>query len=152
MKQYTHVCIDKNGVGLNTLRLDIDQNGIQTARQRGIQLAEGSVRLQHDIHVFLWDDSVAGVRRRIELLNDENLAGSCFLVRVMWPHLTEPGRFSSGTLKGDGGQNGPPSGISTNGAWAFEGSIPRRYCYIEGFDNPEKPGFEDWLSGQGWPT
>ena len=146
MKQYTHVCIDKNGVGLGLLQQDIDQNGIQTARIRGIQLAQGSVRLQHDIHVFLWDDSAAGVRGRKGI----EAAGNCFLVRVMWPHLTEPGKFRAGTLKGDSGHNGPPSGVSTNGAWAFEGSIPREYCYIEGFDNPTNMGFEDWRSGRGW--
>ncbi|WP_148261951.1 hypothetical protein [Methylomonas methanica] len=129
-----------------TLQADFDLNGIQTAKQRGIVLATGSVKLQHDIHVFLWDDSAAGVkgRRGIEA------AGNCFLVRVRWPHLTEPGVIFSGTLAGDGGHAGPPAGVSTNGAWAFKGAIPRKYCYIEGIDTPTKPGFENWRSGKGW--
>jgi hypothetical protein len=146
MIEYTHLCIDKAGVGLPVLLAALDLNGIQTAQQRGIVLAAGSVRLQHDVHVFLWDDSVAGIRgrRRIEA------AGNCILVRVRWPHLTQPGVIFSGTLAGDGGHNGPPAGVSTNGAWAFKGAIPRRYCFIVGQDLPTTPNFENWRSGLGW--
>jgi hypothetical protein len=146
MKEYTHVCIDKANVGLGVLRTALDQNGIQTAKQRGIVLAGGSVALQHDIHVFLWDDSAAGVRGRRGI----EAAGNCILVRVRWPHLTEPGIIFSGTLAGDGGHNGPPAGISTNGAWAFKGAIPRKYCFIEGLDTAATANFENWRSGQGW--
>ena len=146
MKEYTHVRIDKAGVGLAVLRAALDLNGIQTAQQRGIVLAGGSVRLQHDIHVFLWDDSTAGVRGRRGI----EAAGNCILVRVRWPHLTEPGLIFNGTLAGDGGHAGPPSGVSTNGAWAFKGAIPRQYCYIEGLDTPATANFENWRSGQGW--
>lgn len=146
MKEYTHVCIDKGGVGLATLMADIDLNGIQTAKQRGIILSGGSIKLQHDLHVFLWDDSTAGIRGRRGI----EAAGNCFLVRVRWPHLTEPGIIFNGTLAGDGGHNGPPAGVSTNGAWAFKGAVPRQYCYIDGFDAPTKANFENWRSGQGW--
>jgi hypothetical protein len=146
MKEYTHVCIDKTRVGLDVLRRDLNQNGIQTARDRGIQLAGGSVALQHDVHVFLWDDSVAGVRGRRGI----EQRGDCVLVRVRWPHLTETGLIFSGTLAGDGGHNGPPRGVSPNGAWAFRGSIPRGFCYIEGLDSQDTANFENWRSGQGW--
>jgi hypothetical protein len=146
MKEYTHVCIDKAGVGLAVLRGALDLHGIQTAQQRGIALAAGSIRLQHDIHVFLWDDSAAGVRGRQGI----EAAGHCILVRVRWPYLTEPGVIFNGTLAGDGGHAGPPSGTSTNGAWAFKGTIPRRYCYIDGLDTPATANFESWRSGQGW--
>lgn len=146
MTEYTHVCIDKAGVGLPALIAALDANGIQTARQRGVVLAAGSVALQHDLHVFLWDDSVAGVRGRRRIED----AGNCILVRVRWPHLTKPGLIFSGTLAGDGGHNGPPAGVSTNGAWAYKGAIPRQYCFIEGHDLPTTANFESWRSGQGW--
>jgi hypothetical protein len=96
----------------------------------------------------MWDDSVAGVkgRRGIEA------NGNCFLVRIRWPHLVESGNIFSGTLKGDGGHNGPPSGKSPNGAWAFKGAIPWQYCYVEGLDTPGTPGFNDWMEGRGWPA
>jgi hypothetical protein len=147
MKEYTHVVIDKFGTGLDSLRQLIDANGIQTAHQRNIALAEGSRRLEHHLHVFLWDDGVPGVkgRRGIEA------AGNCFLVRVRWPVLTESGIIFSGSLQGDNMHSGPPSGVSTNGAWAYKGSIPRKFCYIEGLDTPDKDGFASWREGRGWP-
>ncbi|WP_250464140.1 hypothetical protein [Microbulbifer litoralis] len=146
MKEYTHVCIDKNNLGLDVLRADIAANGIQTAEQRGFQLAAGSLRLEHHLHVFLWDNSSMGVNGRMGIES----AGNCFLVRIRWNHLTESGAFLSGTLGGDNGHVGPPKGKSTNGAWAFKGSIPANNCYVEGFHSAATNGFETWRSGKGW--
>jgi hypothetical protein len=146
VNEYTHVVVDKAGVGLDALRQAIADNGLQTAQQLGIQLAAGSVKLEHHLHIFLWDSSVAGVKGRRGIES----AGSCFVVRVRWPALTESGYIFSGTLKGDGGHNGPPAGKSPNGAWAYQGEIPRRYCFIEGFDSPETPTFANWREGLGW--
>ncbi len=120
MIEYTHLCIDKAGVGLPVLLAALDLNGIQTAQQRGIVLAAGSVRLQHDVHVFLWDDSVAGIRGRRGI----EAAGNCILVRVRWPHLTQPGIIFSGTLAGDGGHNGPPAGVLDQWRLGLQGRDP----------------------------
>ncbi|MDU9412163.1 hypothetical protein ACPA5B_12340 [Pseudomonas solani] len=146
MKEYRHVVIDKAGVGLATLRQSLDQAGLETAQQRGIQLATGSVRLEHHLNVFLWDDTTAGQKGYINLI----LAGNCVAVKVRWTTLTEPGIIFSGTLQGDNGHNGPPQGKSTNGAWAYKGSIPRNYCFIEGVDTEQTPGYAKWKSGTGW--
>jgi hypothetical protein len=147
MNDYGHVVIDKAGIGLDALRQQVAGNGLQTAQQRGIPLAPGSIKFEHHLHVFVWDGSDHGIRGRRGI----EAAGNCFLVRVRWPRLTESGSFLPGSLKGDSMQNGPPSGRSTNGAWAFKGPIPRRYCFIEGLDAPDHPGFDDWREGRGWP-
>jgi len=147
MKEYSHVCIDKNETGLATLQQDIANNGLRTADQLGIILSGGSQMLEHHLHVFLWDDSVLGVRRRRDLLVNPETS---FLVRVRWPLLTETGWIFSGTLRGDNGHVGPPSGRSTNGAWAYRGSIPADYCFVEGYHDASTDGFENWRSGRGW--
>jgi hypothetical protein len=146
-KEYTSVVIDKTGVGIRTLQLAVAENGLQTADTLGIQLSQGSQKLEHHLNVFMWDDSVNGVkgRRGIEQ------AGNCFLVRIRWANLVETGMFFSGTLKGDSGHNGPPSGVSTNGAWAYKGAVPWQYCYVVGLDTPNMNGFNDWSLFQGWP-
>ena len=146
MAEYTHVCIDKAGVGLDVLRQDFANHGIQTAQARGIVLAAGSIRLEHHLHVFLWDESSNGVKRRRDLLTDPD----SFLVRVRWTHLTKEGIIFSGTLKGDTGHAGPPAGRSTNGGWAYRGGIPANYCFVEGHHTTGTAGFEDWRSGRGW--
>lgn len=147
-KEYTSVVIDKTGIGIRNLQLAVVENGLQTAQMLGIQLSMGSIRLEHHLHVFMWDDSVAGVkgRRGIEQ------AGNCFVVRVRWTNLSETGTFFSGTLKGDGGHNGPPSGVSPNGAWAFKGAVPWQYCYVDDLDTPDLAGFGDWREFRGWPA
>ncbi|MCB1905891.1 MAG: hypothetical protein KDH15_00855 [Rhodocyclaceae bacterium] len=113
----------------------------------GIRLSAGSIRLEHHLHVFVWDDTAAGVRGRRGI----EANGNCFLVRIRWRELTETGRIMSGTLKGDGGHNGPPAGISPNGAWAYKGAIPWEYCFVVGLDGPDTPGFADWSAYRGWP-
>jgi hypothetical protein len=146
-KEYTSVVIDKNGLGLRALQLAVAENGLQTAQMLGIQLSMGSVQLEHHLHVFVWDDSKAGIKGRMGI----EQAGNCFLVRIRWTHLSESGWLFSGTLHGDTGHNGPPSGASTNGAWAFKGAIPWQYCYVDGLDAPDIPGFADWSNFLGWP-
>ena len=154
MKEYTHVVIDKQGVGLNVLRQRIDAGGLQTAQSLGIALSQGSMKLEHHLHVFLWDDSVKGINGRLGvqgLLPGMQINQSCFLVRVRWPNLTESGSVFSGTLKGDNMHAGPPSGPSSNGAWAYKGNIPRKFCFIEDLDTAATNGFKGWCDGQGWP-
>jgi hypothetical protein len=145
-KEYTSVVIDKKEVGLQPLRLAVAENGLLTAQMLGIQLAQGSVQLDHHLHVFVWDDTTAGVKGRRVI----ETAGDCFLVRIRWTLLSESG-FFRGTLHGDSGQASPPSGASTNGAWAFKGAIPWQYCYVEGLDTPDIPGFPGWKEFLGWP-
>lgn len=146
-KEYTSVVIDKTNLGLRVLQLAVAENGLQTSEMLGIQLSQGSIKLEHHLNVFMWDDSVAGIKGRMGIVQH----GSCFVVRIRWINLTESGSIFSGTLKGDSGHNGPPSGASTNGAWAYKGAIPWQYCYVDGLDAPDIRGFEDWRSFRGWP-
>lgn len=151
MALYWHVVIDKANVGAAHIRNDLHLHGLQTAEQRGIVLAAGSRTLMHHRHVFLWDDSVAGTNGRQSLLA---VTGDTVEVIVNWPHLTQPMRLLptvTGTLRGDGGHHGPPSGISSNGAWAYPGAIERRWIFIVGRDSAQTPGFAQWQSGEGWP-
>src|ERR1051326_4086039 len=135
MKEYRHVVIDKMGVGLANLRQSIANSGLETAHSRGIVLSQGSQRLEHHLHVFLWDETTAGQKGYLGIV----LAGNFVAVRVRWHHLTESWPLWPGTLLGDSMQNGPPSGVSTNGAWAYKGNIPRNYCYIMDLDTDQTP-------------
>src|ERR1700684_2791970 len=117
MKEYRHVVIDKMSVGLGTIRTSLDQNGLETAQSRNIVLSQGSQSLEHHLHVFLWDDTTAGQKGYLGIV----LAGNCVTVRVRWTDLTESWTLWPGTLKGDSMQNSPPSGPSSNGAWAYKG-------------------------------
>lgn len=146
MTQYNHVVIDKTGMGLPALRTAVDTNGLQTAQQLGIVLAGGSLQLEHHLHVFMWDETRAGINGRVNI----QTAGSCFNVRIRWKRLTLPGIIFNGTLNGDGGHMGAPAGWSTNGAWAYRGGIPRDACFIEGLDDVTTPGFDNWFASNGW--
>jgi hypothetical protein len=146
LKEYRHVVIDKAGVGLPALRQSIAASGLETAYARGIQLSGGSMKLEHHLNVFLWDDSIAGQKGYLGIV----LAGNCITVRVRWDHLLESGLVFPGTLKGDGGHAGIPAGKSPNGAWAFKGSIPRNYCFIDDLDTQATPDYEKWKTGTGW--
>ena len=151
MKEYSHVVIDKNRVGLEQLRMDIKNNGLLTAQASGYadQMAEGSIRLEHHLNVFLWDSSIAGEKGRLGIiLNSEE--GTFFTVRVRCPYLTEEGLLLRGTLKGDSGHHGIPSGRSTNGAWAYKGNIEPRFCFIEGLHTSQTPNYQSWYRGDGW--
>jgi len=151
MKEYCHVVVDKNNVGW-TLRKDIQRNGLLTAQASGYAqtMAQGSLRLEHHLNVFLWDSTVTGEKGRLGILL--NLPeGASFTVRVRCPYLTEEGLLLPGTLKGDSGHHGIPSGRSTNGAWAYKGNIPSRFCFIEGLHTKSTPGYQSWLRGDGWP-
>jgi hypothetical protein len=146
MEEYSHVAIDKGGIGLPALSGAIALNGVQTAHTRGIILATGSQKLEHHLHVFMWDNSTAGVKGRLGIEN----AGNCVTVKIRWRTLTKPGMIFNGTLQGDSMANSPPSGKSTNGAWAYKGNIPRDACFIEGTDLASTAGFDRWLAGNGW--
>jgi len=150
MAIYYHVVIDKTNQGLAHLRNQLDLHGLMTAEQRGLthQFPPVMIAMQHHQHVFLWDDRPAGVRGRQGL---ENGVGETITVKVNWPELTEPGLVFAGTLAGDSGHVGPPHGTSTNGAWAYKGSIARQWLFIDGVDSPNDPGFNDWVAGKGWP-
>ena len=146
MEEYRHIAIDKGGVGLPVLIAALHGNGVQTAQARGIVLATGSQKLEHHLHVFMWDGSAAGIKGRMGI----EAAGNCVTVRIRWRTLTKPGYIFSGTLLGDSMANSPPGGTSTNGAWAYKGNIPRDACYIEGQDTPATAGFNNWQTGNGW--
>ena len=151
MKEYTHIVIDKNNVG-RALRKDIKRNGLLTAQSSGYaqNMAQGSINLEHHLNVFLWDRTIAGEKGRLGIVL--NLPeGTFFTVTVRCPHLTEEGLIFSGTLKGDNGHNGIPSGRSTNGAWAYKGNISPKFCFIEGIHTTETPGYQSWYRGDGWP-
>ncbi len=151
MKEYSHVVIDKNDVGLGTLRTRISRNGLLTAEASGYadQLSDGSRNLEHHLHVFLWDSTIAGEKGRLGIVLNST-PGTFFTVRVRCPYLTEDGLLFSGTLKGDSGHAGPPSGRSTNGAWAYRGNIEPRFCFIEGLHSSQTPNYQSWYNGNGW--
>lgn len=151
MDEYSHVVIDKMGVGLPALRTRIQLNGLLTAEASGYgaQMAEGSRRLKHHLHVFMWDETVAGVKGRLGIVLALGV-GTCFVVRIRWPVFTKDGMIFSGTLQGDGGHAGPPKGLSTNGAWAYEGNIPSNFCFIEGMHTSQTANYAKWASGAGW--
>ncbi|MEU8703655.1 hypothetical protein [Streptomyces sp. NPDC048565] len=54
-KMYTHVAIDKQDAGVKQLRLSLNENGLRTAQSLDIRLAEGSEKMGHHRHVFMWD-------------------------------------------------------------------------------------------------
>ncbi|MEA5547922.1 hypothetical protein VB816_23335, partial [Limnoraphis robusta CCNP1324] len=145
VKQYTHLVIDKENVGLDTLRQSLNENGLQTAEHRNIRLSEGSEKLRHHQHVFMWDSSKKGIKGAIGIES----RGGVVKVKIRMPGLSEPTWYSRGTLKGD--NMGPLGGKSETGAWAYEGDIPRKYLFIEEMDNVAHPGFQDWYEGRGWP-
>ncbi|WP_109448349.1 hypothetical protein [Streptomyces sp. ICBB 8177] len=146
--EYTHVAVDKQGAGLDQLRLSLNTNGLKTAASLDMKLSEGSEKMGHHQHVFMWDATVKGIKGVSGIVRGVG-SESAVNVKIRMLDLSEPGLFSQGTLKGD-----QPTGLggrSTNGAWAHEGDIPRKYLFIEGLDQPDQPGFKDWLAGKGWP-
>ncbi|MCT7984920.1 DUF4157 domain-containing protein [Laspinema sp. A4] len=145
VKEYKHLVIDKQDVGLDALRESLNENGLQTAENRNISLSEGSEKLGHHQHVFMWDSSKKGIQGSIGIESQ----GEVVKVRIRMQGLSEPTWYSRGTLKGD--NMGPLGGKSTTGAWAYEGDIPRKYLFIDGMDSVSQPGFESWYEGKGWP-
>lgn len=147
--EYTHVAVDKDGVGLDQLLLSLNANGLRTAQSLNIKLSGGSEKLGHHQHVFMWDARAKGIEGASKIVERVG-QDSSVKVKIRRASLTEPGFLSQGTLKGD--QNtGQLGGKSQNGAWAYEGDIPRKYLFIEGIDQVNQPGFADWLAGKGWP-
>jgi hypothetical protein len=146
--EYTHIAIDKNGAGLDQIRLSLNAKGLQTAASRGIKLAKGGEDAGHHEHVFMWDSGAKGIKGGAKIVQ-WNAKDSSVLVKIRSGDLKEPTWYSQGTLKGDNktGLGGP----SENGAWAYKGDIPRKYLFIDGIDQANQPGFEDWLAGKGWP-
>jgi hypothetical protein len=144
-REYTHIVIDKTAIGVGELLQSLNNTGLQTARTRKVTLAEGSVKLGHDRHVFMWDDTEKGRKGAQALINP----GDSIKVRIRWNNLTMRGLFTQGTLKKD--TMGVLGKGEETGAWAYEGDIDRRYIFIEGIDKESDPGYEDWKSGEGWP-
>jgi hypothetical protein len=62
MDEYSHVAIDKGGIGLPALMAALNQNGVQTAQTGGILLAPGSQKLEH--HLQLVDQRRLGLQRQ----------------------------------------------------------------------------------------
>ncbi|MFC9428229.1 hypothetical protein [Streptomyces sp. NPDC056987] len=146
--EYTHVAIDKKDTGLDQLRLSLNTNGLKTAASLDIKLSEGSEKMGHHKHVFMWDATVKGLKGVTGIVEGVG-QNSTVNVKIRMLDLSEPGLFSKGNLKGD--QPKGLGGKSTNGAWAHEGDIPRKYLFIEGLDQANQSGFKDWLAGKGWP-
>jgi hypothetical protein len=151
VKEYSHVVIDKKDVGLEQLKQRISVNGLLTAEASGYadEMSAGSKRLEHHLNVFLWDSTIAGEKGRLGIVLNST-PGTFFTVRVRCPYLTEEGLLLPGTLKGDSGHNGVPSGRSTNGAWAYKGNIDARFCFIEGLHSSKTPNYQSWYEGNGW--
>ncbi|WP_399089840.1 hypothetical protein ACGH2B_17060 [Streptomyces sp. BBFR2] len=147
-REYTHVAVDKQGAGLDQLRLSLNANGLKTAESLEIKLSAGSEKMGHHQHVFMWDATVKGIKGAAGIAKGVG-PDSAVNVKIRKLDMSEPGMFSQGTLKGD--QPKGLGGASTNGAWAHPGDIPRKYLFIEGLDQPNLPGFKDWLAGKGWP-
>lgn len=146
VNEYAHIVIDKMDVGLDTLRRSLNENGLQTAENRNIQLSEGSMKLKHHQHVFMWDGSKKGIEGAAAIGG----AGGTVKIKIRMNSLSEPKWYGGGNLKGDG--MGPLGGKSSNGAWAYEGNIDRKFLFIEGLDQVNQPGFQDWFDGKGWPV
>uniref|UniRef100_A0AAU3GZX3 Uncharacterized protein n=1 Tax=Streptomyces sp. NBC_01401 TaxID=2903854 RepID=A0AAU3GZX3_9ACTN len=145
---YTHVAIDKEGKGVDQMRLSLNAHGLKTAKSLNIKLAAGSEKMGHHKHVFMWDADVKGVKG-VKGIVDSYEPDVTIRVKIRKADLSEPGLFSSGNLKGD--HPTQLGGKSTNGAWAHEGDIPRKYLFIDGLDSPDQEGFKDWVAGEGWP-
>ncbi|MFF4607277.1 hypothetical protein ACFY12_31645 [Streptomyces sp. NPDC001339] len=159
--EYTHIVVDKRPrgeVNLGELRDSLGRNGLQTSKSRWLaegknveeelrRAGSGYARNGHHEHVFLWEGSS---KQGIEGANAIEKNGDAIRVKVRWDALKRDGSIFSGTLKGDH-SGGPLGGVSTNGAWAYKGDIPRKYLFIEGVDNPSHPGMSQWLAGKGWP-
>lgn len=143
--EYDHMVIDKSGVGLDALRQSLNENGLQTAQNRNIKLSEGSEKLGHHQHVFMWDKSKKGIEGSVGI----EKRGETVRVKIRKKGLTEPSWYSRGNLKGD--EMGSLGGSSTTGAWAYQGDIERKYLFIEGLDQVNQPGFDNWFKGDGWP-
>ena len=143
--EYTHIVINKDGGDLNTIRDNLNNNGLQTAATRKISLAEGSKKLGHDRHVFMWDDTSKGRKGASSLVQAE----STITVKIRYKGLTKGGFLTQGTLKTD--NMGKLGKGDQSGAWAYEGNIERKYIFIEGIDNESDPGYEGWKKGEGWP-
>lgn len=149
ISEYKHVAIDKADIGLGYLIMGLNMHGLRTAEAIGIELSEGSKRLKHHQHVFLWDSSAKG-KKGAEVLEGAG-RGDRVTVRVRNKSFKEQGDGffgSGGNLKGD---NGALGGSSTNGAWAVEGNVGRRQIFIEGLDSESDEGYDNWLDGLGWP-
>jgi hypothetical protein len=149
ISEYKHVAIDKADIGLGYLIMGLNMHGLRTAEAIGIELSEGSKKLKHHQHVFLWDSSAKG-KKGAEVLEGAG-KGDRVTVRVRNKSFKEQGGgfFSpGGNLKGDNGELG---GSSTNGAWAVEGNVSRKQIFIEGLDLESDEGYDNWLDGLGWP-
>lgn len=147
--EYTHIAVDKQGAGLDQVRFSLNAKGLQTAASRNIKLSDGSEKMGHHQHVFMWDASAKGIKGAAGIVKGVG-QNSSVIVKIRSGDLKEPTWLSPGTLKGD-----RPTGLggsSQNGAWAYEGDIPRKYLFIDGIDQVNQPGFEDWLAGKGWPS
>jgi hypothetical protein len=154
MNEYTHIAIDRLDSGAQKLRLKLQVMGLLTAEAAAMSsgMAEGSKKLQHHLHVFLWDETPTGLRRAQDLINTYTSQNIVFaVIRVRWPALTEPGFLLTGTLAGDNASGTePPGGRSDNGAWAYKGNIPSKFCFIEGLHTVDRPGYDSWFRGNGW--
>ena len=62
---YTSVVMDKNGLGARPMQLAVVANGVPTAQMFGVRLSMGPVQLEHHLHVFVSDDSKAGIEGRM---------------------------------------------------------------------------------------
>ncbi|GAU65759.1 hypothetical protein SSP35_02_01260 [Streptomyces sp. NBRC 110611] len=159
--EYTHIVVDKRPrgeVNLDQLRDSLSRNGLQTAKSRWLaegkdvadelrRMGSGYAKNGHHEHVFMWEGSS---KQGIEGANAIEKNGDAIRVKIRWDALKRDGRLLGGTLKGDH-TGGPLGGVSTNGAWAYQGDIPRKYLFIEGVDNASHPGMSQWLAGRGWP-
>jgi RHS repeat-associated protein len=151
-KQYIHVAVDKDRGGLDQILNSLNTNGLQTAKSRGTEIADFLKNKGHDEHVFMWDDSPEGGKGAAGLVQQyDKLNFGTVMVKIRMNSLTESKSYWSGTLKGDKDTGDLVNGPSGNGAWAYKGDIPRKYLFIDGLDDANRPGHEDWLAGKGWP-
>ncbi|MFB4194490.1 hypothetical protein [Streptomyces carpaticus] len=148
VKEYTHVAVDKGGVGLDELYLRLNANGLRTAESLNIKLSSGSEKMGHHQHVFMWDSRSKGLEGRAKIVEAVG-QDSSIDVKIRMAGMNESGPIIPGALKGD--HPTKLGGASDNGAWAYKGDIPRKYLFIVGLDQPSHAGFQDWYEGKGWP-
>lgn len=139
------MAVDKEEKGILLVMESLNNQGLKTAEYLHIELAGGSKKLEHHKHVFMWDRSSKG----LDGAKGIEVRGNVVKVFIRMNELKEPSLLTTGNLKGD---NGLLGGKSKTGAWGYEGDIQRKYLFIEGLDQIDDIGYDDWAKGNGWPN
>jgi hypothetical protein len=149
VREYVHFATKLDGRDMINFIEAYNEEGILTAASRGVtdgQLPDGTRRLEHHKHIFMWDDSKKGLDNAATLRVLGKLE-----IKIRHPRFSTFSHPSHGELKVD---SNDPRGLGygeETGAWAYKGDIPRKYIFIEGVDKKSDSGYDEWFEGKGWP-